>query len=909
MLSRHLVHRHCLSRQLLGRSSQRSASSAAAVPDSADVVVIGGGAIGCSTLYHLSAMGVDAILLEKDQITAGTTWHSAGLLWRLRPNDTEIKLIDRTRELVRSGGILEQETGATSGWNSNGGLFIASSAERLAEYQRLQTIGKCFGIESEVLSPAESQELYPLLNVDDVAGTLFSPGDGTVEPAEYVSTLSRAAKKRGARIFENAAVSAVDVTTSASGQRSANGVVLANGQRVAARKVIICGGVWSRDFAAKSGIRIPLCAMKHAYVLTAGIEGIRTMPCVRDHDLSVYLRVQGECLQVGGYEQNPVFWDEVEEDFAFGLFDLDWDVFSVHLENGVRRVPIIGSTGIKTEVCGPESFTADHKPLLGPVPECSDNSLFVGAGFNSAGIMLSGGCGQQLARWMVEGSPDLDVFGYDINRFHPALSDHDRWIRERSHESYAKNYSIVFPMDEPLAARNMRCSPIHDELLRNGCVFQERHGFERPAWFALGDDTAIRDYDFYGQYGYGAHRQYEYRDRLDDEYSFEFAPNHSTIGEEVRACRDSVAVFDQSYFGKFWLCGPDALSALQFLCTNNVEKAVGATTYTQMLNERGGVECDLAVHRVADDRFYITAGGGSYSHDFKHIAATILRMGFDCALSDHSEDFAMLSVMGPLSRETLYKLLPNGERQRGALENDAFPFATNQEIELLGDDGAFHKLRAIRLTFVGELGWELHIPRESAKAVYASIIRAGQEYGIRNAGYRAIDSLSCEKGYLHWHEDVGLFDTPLEAGVGFVVSKKKMEDDAVDFAGKQALRRQKKEGLRKRLVYVAVLDGSVRIHGLETLWRNGTHCVGYLRRASFDYTRNLSIGTGYIEHHEKGGVVNPKYIRGDGEPDGVFYEIEVMGKRYPCEVSVKAQFDPKNDRIHGRYDLVAAEAK
>ena len=620
--------------------------------------------------------------------------------------------------------------------------------------------------------------------------------------------------------------------------------------------------------------------------------------------------MQGECLQVGGYEPNPVFWDEVDPEFAFGLFELDWDVFSVHLENGAQRVPVIAETGIKSEVCGPESFTPDHKPLLGPVPEFVDNSLFIGAGFNSAGIMLSGGCGQQLAEWMVDGHPSLDVFGYDVRRFHPSLTDHAEWIKQRSHESYAKNYSIVFPMDEPLASRNMRRSPVHQELLKYGCVFQERHGFERPAWFALGDDTKLKEYDFYGEYDHDAHREYPYRDRLDDEYTFDFAANHDVIGEEVRACRNNVAIFDQSYFGKFYLKGKEAMDAVQYICTNNMSKPIGSTTYTEMCNHGGGVECDLAVSRIDEDEFYVTAGGGSYSRDFKHIEHVIDERGFDCKMRNKSDDYAMLSVMGPFSRDLLYKLLPESDRNTEILSNAAFPFATNQEISILGEDGEYHKLRAIRLTFVGELGWELHIPRDSAKSVYLSLLRAGQEYGVRNAGYRAIDSLSCEKGYLHWHEDVGLFDSPLEAGVGFVVPRSKLNDDEVEFRGKEALKKQKKEGLRKRLVYVTMED-RVRLHGLETIWRiasDGSECVGYLRRASFDYTQNKSIGTGYIVHHKKdGGVVNPKYIRGEDEPEGVRYEIEVMGLRYPCSLSVKAQFDPKNERIHGNYNMAKAD--
>uniref|UniRef100_A0A665WW32 Sarcosine dehydrogenase n=1 Tax=Echeneis naucrates TaxID=173247 RepID=A0A665WW32_ECHNA len=572
------------------------------LPRSADVVVIGGGSLGCQTIYHLAKMGMtNVVLLERDRLTAGTTWHTAGLLWQLRPSDVEVELLAHTRNVISKD--LEEETGLHTGWIQNGGLFIASNKQRLDEYKRLMSLGKVYGIESHVLSPAETKDLYPLMNVDDLYGTLYVPKDGTMDPAGTCTTLSRAASTRGATVIENCPVTGIQVRTDDIGVKRVKAVETPHGI-IETPCVVNCAGVWATKLGDMAGVKVPLIAMHHAYVVTERIEGIQNMPNVRDHDASVYLRLQGDALSVGGYEQNPIFWDEVSDKFAFSLFDLDWDVFTQHIEGAINRVPSLEQTGIKSTVCGPESFTADHKPLMGEAPEV--RGFFLGCGFNSAGMMLGGGCGRELAHWIIHGRPEKDMYGYDI-----------RYVR--------KNVN------------------------------------------------------------------YKYNELLGKEYTFDFPPHHDVIKSECLSCRHGVAVFDMSYFGKFYLTGPDAKKAADWLFTADVNKKPGSTVYTCMLNKRGGVEADLTVSRLEPgaanlplapesngDVYYLAIGGAVAEHNWNHIRTVFQDQGFRCQLTDHSENMGMISIQGPKSREVLQEVLDRD------LSNEAFPFSTHKVVNAAG---------------------------------------------------------------------------------------------------------------------------------------------------------------------------------------------------------------------------------
>ncbi|KAF4520494.1 hypothetical protein B566_EDAN004745 [Ephemera danica] len=490
------------------------------------------------------------------------------------------------------------------------------------------------------------------------------------------------------------------------------------------------------------GQHIPLIPMKHAYVVTEEVPGgVRTLPNVRDHDSSVYFRVQGDALCVGGYEPNPIILDSVDKELVFGLYELDWDVFSVHVRGAVQLAPLLETTGIKSTVCGPESFTPDHKPLLGEDP--SIRGFFYGCGFNSSGMMLGGGCGEQLAQWIIHGRPELHMYAYDIRRYTLEQRRNVEWARERSHEAYAKNYSIVFPHDEPLAGRNLKQDPFHKALLDEGCVFQERLGWERPGWFTLRGPAPVPEYDWYGAYGTPRNPASLYKELLKGDYSFGHPEHHHVIGQECHACRNQAALFDMSYFGKLYLSGPEAQLAADWLFTADTRRALGRTVYTCALNRRGGVEGDLTVSAIETGYggpvdpifkgrgFYLAVGGASAYHSRSHINWVLQERGFKAQISDLSEQMGLLSIQGPNSRRILQNLVDTD------LNNDSFPFSTTKLVKIAG-----HLCRAIRLSFVGELGWELHIPRDSCMPIYKAVIHEGKKHGGGSAGCNTLYQLA-----------------------------------------------------------------------------------------------------------------------------------------------------------------------
>mmetsp|Transcript_55295 Transcript_55295/g.124165 ORF Transcript_55295/g.124165 Transcript_55295/m.124165 type:complete len:921 (-) Transcript_55295:8-2770(-) len=918
MLSRHVgcSWRHQAARQLLPKPVARLKRSMTTgqdpLPAEADVVVIGGGSIGSSVLYHLKKAGVDAVLLERHQLTAGTTWHSAGMLWRLRPTDADIELNAYSREMCKR---LEAETEIAS-WTENGGLFVATNAERLLEYKRFAEIGKYFGIESEVLGPDDVKRVHPLLEVSDVYGGIYSPGDGTIDPTSITNAYAKAAKALGARVFENTGVSDLEIETfTTPGGMDATRILAVRtscGQRIKTGTVVNACGAWANSVAAMAKTEIPLRAMKHAMVLTEPIEGMHSgLPNVRDHDLSIYLKTQGDSIALGGYEQNPEFWPDVDPNFAFGLFELDYDTFGQNLEGHIQRCPVVAETGIKSTVCGPESFTPDHKPLVGPQPGV--RGLFNACGFNSMGLMLGGGVGREVTNWIVSGAPSVDLFGFDCARFHPDSCKDAKWVKDRTHESYAKTYAIVFPHDESLAGRGSRVSELHDELLRRGCVHQARHGFERPGWFDLSakdGSQAPLPYDYYGAYREGAwrlcepgqgdvpgHVEHHYLELIEQELTFKQPHNFDIVAAEVNAARTGVALFDQSYFGKFFLHGPDAEEAVQYICGADMQgKQPWSVTYTPLLNADGGVEADLTVSRLEDGKlgtnFYFAAGGNTATKDYEWIRRQIEAKSYNVVLEEASESYTMLSVQGPHSRNLLQSLITSGH----SLSDASIPFSTCQWLELAG-----LRCLCLRLTFVGELGFELHIPAPSAVPVYRALREAGeryeQEHGVpvRDCGYRAIDSLSAEKNYRHWHADLSNRDTPLEAGIGFTVLPKLKREDAPDFIGRDALVAKRAVGLKRKLVCLLVDDPQVLLHGAETIWRDST-CVGYVRSTAYGHTLKKSIAYGYVDVPSSEAKSVNKWLQAAGS-----WHIGDKGEKHSATLSMKAPFDPSNKRVKGDY--------
>lgn len=899
-LARRLLPRRCFS------SSQNKAAISTAtteqqqdLPTHADVVVVGGGSIGASILYHLQEKGqVNAVLLERHELTAGTTWHSAGMLWRLRPSYIDIELHTYSRHLCVA---LEQETGITS-WTENGGLFIAGNRQRMAEYQRLAETGIYYDIPSQLLAPQDILHVHPLLNVDDVYGGLYSPTDGTMDPNGIVRAYARAARTRGGKIFEHTGVADI-LTETIHTTPTVTGVVTDSGHVIHTSMVVNAAGAWAPSLAAMVGQKIPLLAMKHAFVVTEAIQGMHGgLPNVRDHDLSIYLKAQGNALALGGYEQNPEFWDTVSPNFAFGLFDLDWETFGQNLEGHLQRCPVIETTGITSTVAGPESFTPDHKPLVGPQPGVQ--GFFNACGFNSMGMMLGGGIGREAATWILQGSPSMDLFSFDCARFHPDSVRHDTWVRDRTHESYAKTYAIVFPHDEPLAGRGNRKSALHDELQARGCVHQARHGFERPGWFVEANSStsqAPKPYDFYGAYQEGAwrlapslrdsdnepaniaaHQDHLYLDLIKQELKFDWPQNYQAVAEECQAARHGVALFDQSYFGKFFLEGPDAMAAVQYICGADMDKQVpGTITYTPLCNPRGGVEADLTVTCLPNggSGYYIAAGGNTATKDFEWIRRQLENHGFTAKLVDRSDEICMLSVQGPHSRALLSPLVT-----QGSLENQ--DFSTSQEIVLAGV-----KMLCLRLTFVGELGFELHIPSKNAAAVYRAVRAAGVEYEkahgvpVRDAGYRAIDSLSAEMNYRHWHADLSNAETPFEANIGFTVLGKLKREDSPAFIGRDALQQQRASGLQKKLVCLTITNPDQPLFGMETIWRNGT-CLGLVRSTAYGYTIGANIAYGYVHAPPDVPKITKKWLEA-GE-----WEIGDKMRRIPAVLHLRAPYDP-----------------
>ncbi|XP_068608878.1 sarcosine dehydrogenase, mitochondrial-like [Brachionichthys hirsutus] len=856
------------------------------LPRSADAVVIGGGSLGCQTIYHLAKMGMtNVVLLERDRLTSGTTWHTAGLLGQLRHSDVEIELLAHTRNVISKD--LEEETGIHTGWIQNGGLLLANNKNMLDNFRRLISLGKVYGIESHLLSPAETKDLYPLMKVDDLCGSLYIPGDGTMDPAGVCTALTRAATARGAAVIENCPVTGIQVRTDDLGVKRVKAVETPHGT-INTPCVVNCAGAWADKLGEMVGVKVPLISMHHAYVVTERIEGIQNMPSARDYEASVYLRLQGDALSVGGFEPNPIFLDEVSDSFIFHLFDYNWDVFTQHIEGAINRIPVLERTGIKSTVCGPESFTADHKPLMGEAPEV--RGFYLGCGFNSSGMMLGGGCGRELAHWIIHGHPERDMYGYDIRRFHKSLKDNQRWIRERSHESYSKRYSVVFPFDEPLASRNMRKDPFHQVLLEQGCVFQQRNGWERPGWFSQEGPAPVKDYDYYGVYDFKEHVDYKYRELLAREYTFDFPAHHDVIKNECLSCRRDVAVFNMSLFGKFYLTGPDAKKAADWLFTADVNKKPGSTVYTCMLNKSGGVEADLTVSRLQPgaanlplaplpdgDVYYLATGGAVAEHNWNHIKTVCQDQGFRCQLMDHTEDMGVISIQGPKSRDVLQELLDTD------LSNDAFPFFTHKVVNAAG-----HQVRAMRLSFVGELGWELHIPKDSCLPVYHAVMAAGAKHGIINSGYRAIDSLSIEKEHRHWHADLRPDDTPLEAGLAFTCKLSSL----IAFQGRDRLEKQKEAGLRKQIVCFTI-DEQVPMFGLEAIFCNGVP-IGHLRRSEYGFFINKTIGYGYVRNPDGGVVTNDFIERSE-------FTLERMGVTYKAKAHLKSPFDPENKRVKGIY--------
>lgn len=813
---------------------------ATALPDSVRVVVIGGGIVGCATAYQLVRLGwKDVVILERHKLTSGSTFHAAGLVGQLRSNARVTELLGQSVALYER---LEQETGLATGWKKHGGLQLACNAERWTELKRQATTARSFGLEMQLLTPAEAQQKWPLMRVDDVVGAAFLPTDGQANPSDITQALAKAVRMGGGRILEDVDVTGIEV------QRGRVAAVQTSAGRIVCEVVVNCAGQWAREVGAMAGVNVPLVSVQHQYMITEAIKGVaRDLPTLRDPDRLTYYKEEVGGLVMGGYEHDPIPWgiDGLPHDTSFQLLDSNWEHFSQFIEKAVGRVPALQDAGIRSLVNGPESFTPDGNFILGEAPEV--RNFFVGAGFNAFGIAAGGGAGVALGDWIVNGRPPFDLWAVDIRRFGQPHRDVE-WVRKRTLELYGKHYSIAWPREEHQSARPCRMSPLYATLKAQGACFGEKLGWERPNWFAAA----------------GAEPE--------DVHTFGRPNWFGAVGEEHRATRERVALFDQSSFSKFLLIGRDAEAALRWICANDVAKPVGAITYTQMLNAQGGIECDLTITRLAEDRFYIITGTGFTTHDADWIARNIPD-DKHARLVDVTSARAVISIMGPRARDVMARVT------RADLGNAAFPFATGRHIFIAGAP-----VLALRVTFVGELGWEMHMPTECAVPVYDAIMRAGREHGIVNAGYRAIESLRLEKGYRVWGSDIGPDYTPLEAGLGFAVKLK----SGGPFHGREALEAQARGGVKRRLVAFTVDEPDVVLLGKETVLRDGEQ-VGWLTSGGFGYTLGRPIGYGYVARED--GKVDADWLK-QGR-----YELVVAADRVTCELHTRALYDPKMARI------------
>ena len=813
------------------------------LPDRAQIVVIGGGIIGCSTAYHLARdHKADVVLLEQGKLTSGSTWHAAGLVGQLRSSASITRVLKYSVDLYRR---LDAETGLATGWKMTGCLRLATNADRWTEFKRLATTARSFGMDMHLLSPAEVKAMWPLMETGDLVGASWLPTDGQASPSDITQSLARGARMHGARIVEG-----VRVTGFAMEGRRIRAVKTDKGD-IACDKVVNCAGQWARQVGAMAGISVPLQPVRHQYIISERIPGLATdAPTIRDPDRRTYFKEEVGGLVMGGYEPNPQPWTtdlpdgDVPDDWEFRLFDDDYDHFEQHMSQALARVPALAEVGVKQMINGPESFTPDGNFILGVAPEC--DNMFVGAGFNAFGIASGGGAGWVLAEWTVSGEAPLDLWVVDIRRFSGLHRDR-QWVCDRTLEAYGKHYTIAFPHEEYESGRPRIVSPLYERLKARRAVFGSKLGWERPNWFAPQGIDARDVYSMGRQSWFGP------------------------VGEEHRHVRDVVGIFDQSSFAKYEVRGADAERALDWICANDVTRPPGRVTYTQLLNTRGGIEADLTVARLAPDRFYIVTGTGFRTHDLAWIRDH-LSDGAKVDLADVTEEYGTLSLMGSRAREVLQNVTS------ADVSNAAFPFAHIREIRIAGQ-----AVRAIRITYVGELGWELHVPIGAIGEVFDALMAAGKGAGVRPVGYRALESLRLEKGYRAWGSDITPNDTPIEAGLAWAVKMRRN----VPFMGRAALEAQAGKLPAKRFAGFLIDDPETVLVGRETILRDG-EAVGYLTSGGYGYTLQKSIGYGYVRNG--GGVSDDHLLSGT-------YELVVANEIVPARIGLMPFFDPAGDRV------------
>jgi glycine cleavage system aminomethyltransferase T/glycine/D-amino acid oxidase-like deaminating enzyme len=802
------------------------------LPERAQVVVIGGGVVGASVAYHLTKLGwSDVLLLEQGHLSGGTTWHAAGLVGPLRASESGTRLVQYSAELYEA---LEGETGLATGFRNVGGVIVARTEDRMVQLRRTAANAAAYDMECEVISAERALELWPAMQVEDVLGALWLPGDGKVNPTDLTQALARGARDGGARVVEQTRVTGFEV----SGLRVT--AVQTERGTVETEVVVNCAGQWAKALGDMVGVTVPLHSAEHFYVVTEAVDGTAPdLPLMRDPDGWTYFKEEVGGLVVGGFEPEAKPWrapDDLPHPFEFQLLEEDWDHFSILMDEAIHRVPVLAETGIRKFYNGPESFTPDNQFLLGRAPEL--DNYFVGAGFNSVGIASAGGAGRALAEWIVDGEPTSDLTAVDVRRF-ARFNGNKRWLRDRVAEVLGLHYAVPWPNRELETARPFRCSPLHDRLAAAGAVFGSKMGWERPNVFAPGPAEAELEYTW----GKPAWLPWS--------------------AAEQRATRQAVAVFDQTSFSKYVVAGHDALATLQWICANDVDVPVGHCVYTPWLNEHGTYEADVTVTRTGTEEFLVLSSSATTVRDLDWLR----RRGSGARGQDVTAAYAVLGVMGPRSRDLLSTLTD------ADLSEDGFQFATSRLVSL-----GHATLRATRMTYVGELGWELMVPVESAAGVYDLLMREGADLGVSDAGYYTIDSLRLEKGYRAFGRELTPDFTPVEAGLVFATALKGHKD----FLGRAALEERRDRlaggGPRRRLVCFVAEDPAPMLWGGELLLRNGTP-TGQVTSAAWGETFGACVGLAYLR--AEGAVTSSALAEGG-------FEVDVAGVRIPVRLSLTA---------------------
>ncbi len=809
-------------------------------PTQAQVVIIGGGVIGCSVAYHLTKLGwKDVLLLERSQLTSGTTWHAAGLVVTPSNDELSVEMSTYTIELMKT---LEEETGQTSGFNPIGYLQLACTPDWLEERRRLGAGARRLGVNYQEISPKEVKEMWPLADTKDVLAGFFTPEDGRANPVDFTMALAKGARMGGATILEETAVIGIKKKDG-----RVTGVVTEKGE-IEAEIVVNCAGLWGRELGKLAGVNVPLQAAEHYYLLTEPMEGVHSdLPIIEDFGRYSYFREEVGGLLVGFFEPVAASWGVggIPKNFSFGEIQPDWDRMMPYVDIAMERIPALKNAGIHKFFCGPESFTPDGGPLMGEAPELKN--FYVAAGLNSLGILQGGGVGRIMAHWIVEGYCPVESLHIDIARRLP-FQGNQKFLSDRTVETLGYQYKLVYPNDEMQTARNIRKTAIHEQLAKAGAYFIEGMGWEIPDWYAPpGVEAKVEEYSW------GRQNWFEY------------------LAGEHKACRENVILMDVTSMSKFLVQGRDAEKVLNNICANDVAVPVGKVVYTQWLNERGGMMADLTVTRLAEDKYFIVSAGDFYTLDLFWLKKNI-PADAHVFVTDMTSAYTLMNLQGPKSRELMQKITT------ADVSKEAFPYMSAQEIDL-----NYALAQVLRVTYEGELGFELYVPTEFSAHVYEAVVEAGQDLGLRHAGFQALNSLRIEKAYREYGHDMDNLDTPLEAGLAFAVKF----DKPGGFIGRDALLRHKESGpLKYRMVQFLLEDPEPLLYGSEVIYRDG-EVVGYLQTGTYGFTLGGAMGMGFVEN--EAGATRDFINSGT-------YEIDIAGTRHAAKASLRPMYDPKGLR-------------